>query len=216
MAFLKIKTAMKVKGIARSSQVTNVEAKELIDSLETEALVTFNLDQERVLPRIDFFRSPHIYRVYQEPPTLQFRRSIFNYGAQVGFVVDINAVEAFAKQMLPLCREINNNSVFTYDHSNNVFVRIMNGAAEEAAEELEMEFGNFVAEDSWSDQDVDIVDCEDHWALEEMTKLYSSGMSYNDFERAVAAAQETEETDNFKILGVPYGMIQEAFDAAEN
>lgn len=202
--------------MARSSQVTNVEAKELIDSHEMEALVTFNLDQESALPRIDFFRSPHIFWVYQEPPTLQFRYSIFNGGAQVGFVVDIKAVEAFAKQMLPLCRKINNNSVFTYDHSNNVFVRTMNSAAEDAAEELEMEFENFMKEGSWSDQDVIIVDCEDHWVLEEMTKLYSSGMSFDDFEQAVVTAQEAEETDNFKILGVPCSMIQDVFYAAEN
>ena len=209
---LRNSTAKKGKQMVNYSPVVNVPAKKLIESSEFEALVTLNVDEKKSLPRIEFFASPDAFEAYQASPILQFQNTITAPAPGVAFVVDVPCVEAFAKHVLPLCKKINCNSLFFYDESKGEYVRVMNDEAEEAADELEAEFENFIDSGAWQDPSVTIVDCEDLWTIEELKSLYVPGMDMEDFEKAVISAQNSAESNDYKVWGIPYGMIQDAFD----
>ena len=75
-----------------------------------------------------------------------------------------------------------------------------------------LEFENFIDSGAWQDPSVTIVDCEDLWTIEELKSLYVPGMDMEDFEKAVISAQNSAESNDYKVWGIPYGMIQDAFD----
>ncbi|PXW82944.1 hypothetical protein BZA02_102267 [Ruegeria sp. P4] len=196
------------------SEITNVTKHELVEGHDFSALVTLNVDRHSSLPRIEFFTSEHVCGVYQAPRVLQLRYIIQSDAPGVAFVVGIPRVEAFAREVEALCVGINLHSEFIFDEGNGVFIRHLTQDAEDGVDELTMLFENFIESEEWQDASVELMDTEDFWTEDELFALHRPDMTLEEFEAAVIAAQEAADTRKFKVVGVAYGMIEDAFEKA--
>lgn len=196
------------------SEITNVTKYELVEGHDFSALVTLNVDRHSSLPRIEFFTSEHVRGVYQAPPVLQLRYTIQSDAPGVAFVVDIPRVEAFARGVGALCANINLDSEFTFDEGNGLFIRNLTQDAEEVVDELTMLFENFIESEEWKDASVELMDTEDFWTEDELIALHRPDMTLEEFEAAVISAQEAADTRTFKVVGVAFRMIEDAFEKA--
>nr|WP_321508777.1 hypothetical protein [uncultured Celeribacter sp.] len=196
------------------SEITNVTKYGLVEGHDFSALVTLNVDRHSLLPRIEFFTSEHAYAVYQAPPVLQLRYTIQSDAPGVAFVVDIPRVEAFARETEALCVDINLHSEFIFDERNGVFIRHLTEYAEDVVDELTSLFESFIESEEWKDASVELMDTEDFWTEDELIALHRPDMTLEEFEAAVISAQEAADTRTFKVVGVAYGMIEDAFEKA--
>jgi|GEM_PF-6731942 len=196
------------------TSTTNVSRNEFVESDDYFALVTLNLYEDSSLARIEFFASEHNNFIYKAPPVFQHRYKITGDVEGVAFVVDISRVDDFAQEIKPICEAINLNSEFVFDERNGYYIRQMNDVANDLADELTHTFAGFIDSGDWQDSSVTIVDTSDFWTHEALLEIYRPNMSFEDFEQAVISAQTVAESDTFKIHGVAYGMIGDAFDAA--
>ena len=194
------------------STITNVAPKKIVSpSSPTDGVhVVLNVFKFDNVPGVDFFASKHAFAAYKTPPTLQLTTSICSDGHDFGFAVSIESVEKFAKSVEHLCKKINENSDFEYDDRQNTVVRTLNDEAEEARDALQEAFGAFIESDDFIDTDVEVVDCEDFWTLETLKALYEPGMSDEQFAEAILKAQTEAEKEDFRILGDPSYLIDEA------
>lgn len=99
---------------------------------------------------VDFYQHPHDYKAFAPKPAIQFWETI-GYSAGYQFAVDPAEVKTFAEDMRPLIMEIQLGSTFYVDPHNYERVRDLTERAEEAREELRLEFQEFLGRKEWID-----------------------------------------------------------------
>lgn len=197
-----------------SSIFTNLEPKEIVraEDRHNGVYVVLNVFKWSNNLEIAFYSSRHVWGVYQSPPTLQLTSSVCLDAPEYGFAVDAKSIEKFAKSNEHFCRTINENSEFEYDEHQNATVRTMNELAEEALEDLEAAFEEYLESFEFVDHGVEVLDCEDFWTPEALRALFEPWMDYDDFEFAVSEAQKQAQNEDLHILGeLPECVIEEVF-----
>ena len=195
-----------------TNTVTNMLPKQVVSASHPldGVHVVLNVAKTNNVPDVDFFASEHAFEAYKAPPTLQLTTSICSGAPEFGFAVSAESVEKFAKSVEHLCQKINENSDFEYDDCQNAVVRTLNDEAEEASDALQEAFEAFIESCDYIDTDVEVVDCEDFWTLETLKALYEPGMSDEQFAEAILKAQTEAEKEDFRILGDPSCLMDEA------
>lgn len=160
--------------------------------------ITLNIYIECATPDILFFSSRHADAATQPYSVVQFTWEFAAGPVAFGVAVDARKVDEFASSLEPLAERINNGSTLGSDDPWTA--RELDDDAEEALEEVERAFEEFMESGEWIDEDIVVIDTTEFWHVEKFREVVKIGVSY---EEAVEIAERVEREEgnyNYRIL----------------